>query len=681
MACNLEKIIYICNINKKLLKMTIDDRQMLPIGTLLKQGEYRVVRYIASGGFGNTYEVEHVRLGKRLALKEFFMRGINMREGTRVSVSLEDNRSTFSQMREKFYKEAQRLARLEELHIVDVTDFFEENATAYYVMKLIDGESLAAKMKRTEHPFGEDEVRNVLPQVLSALRTVHAQTIYHLDIKPGNIVQNGQGFCWLIDFGASKQLSAQESQTLSTSTGLCYTPGYAPSEQISGSIKRIGPWTDFYALGATVYNLLTNQAPPEVDDVKYDGEAAFHFPPYISGDMRQLVLWLMQADYRQRPQSVKDIEQQIAEMQAPAPGPVIQEALQNPTIPKVSTPEPVVPEVHTPEQVVPEVLTPDPVISDDDSSEDTVPDYKTYLAEIGELDEDDADNSLSNKIKKLWVWGVAAGVIAIGFFFLLKLLETKPTDPIMMPTNTIGEPVSEQRPHILSGYQDEKGKYGFVDETGNVAIPCRWKDIRFFNEGLAAVMDDNEKWGFIDETGEVVIPCQWKETWMFREDLAVVKDDKGKYGYIDKSGQVVLPCQWNDAYPFCDGLAAVENNNIRFGYINKSGDLVIRYKWFIAGNFNEGLAYVADDFFDYGYIDTTGKLVIQCNWKDAWNFSEGLAAVKNKKGKWGFIDKSGELVIPCQWKEVGSFINGIAHVKDADDKDHIIDKTGITIDN
>lgn len=124
-------------------------RQMLPIGTLLKQGEYRVVRYIASGGFGNTYEVEHVRLGKHLALKEFFMRGINQREGTRVSVSVEDNRQTFSQMREKFYKEAQRLARLEEQHIVEVTDFFEDNETAYYVMKLIDGESLAARMKRT----------------------------------------------------------------------------------------------------------------------------------------------------------------------------------------------------------------------------------------------------------------------------------------------------------------------------------------------------------------------------------------------------------------------------------------------------------------------------------------------------------------------------------------------------
>ena len=193
--------------------MNIDNRQMLPIGTILKGGEYCVKRYIASGGFGNTYEVEHVRLGKHLALKEFFMRGINLREGTRVSVSQEDNRATFDQMREKFYKEAQRLALLEEPHIVEVNDFFEENQTAYYTMKLVDGQSLSATMKQAGHPFTEQQVLKILPQILEALKYVHSNDLYHLDLKPDNIMQNVQGHCWLIDFGASKQLSASESQT------------------------------------------------------------------------------------------------------------------------------------------------------------------------------------------------------------------------------------------------------------------------------------------------------------------------------------------------------------------------------------------------------------------------------------------------------------------------------------
>lgn len=288
--------------------MNIDNRQMLPIGTQLKGGEYCVIRYIASGGFGNTYEIEHVRLGKHLALKEFFMRGINLREGTRVSVSQEDNRETFDQMREKFYKEAQRLALLEETHIVEVNDFFEENETAYYTMRLVDGQSLSAVMKQSGHPFTEQQVMQILPQVLEALKYVHSNDLYHLDLKPGNIMQNVQGHCWLIDFGASKQLSATESQTLSTSTGLCYTPGYAPSEQINGNTKRIGAWTDIYALGATLYNMLTGHTPPSPDDIMNDEEKAFAFPSAVSGNMRKLVIWMMQPRPADRPQNIGQIE-------------------------------------------------------------------------------------------------------------------------------------------------------------------------------------------------------------------------------------------------------------------------------------------------------------------------------------------------------------------------------------
>ena len=282
--------------------------QMLPIGTLLQDGKYRVMRYMASGGFGNTYEVEHVRLGKRLALKEFFMRGVNLREGLAVTVSQSENGPTFNLMREKFYHEAQRLATMDEIHIVEVSDFFEENATAYYVMKLVDGCSLSAMMTQQGRPFSEDEVRLILPQVLSALKYVQARGLYHLDLKPGNIMMNGEGHCWLIDFGASKQLSAQENMTLSTSTGLCYTPGYAPAEQMNGNTKRIGAWTDFYALGATLYNLLTNQNPPSSDDITDDGASAFDFSATVSEEMRLLIIHLMKQSTKERPQSVEEIE-------------------------------------------------------------------------------------------------------------------------------------------------------------------------------------------------------------------------------------------------------------------------------------------------------------------------------------------------------------------------------------
>ncbi len=282
---------------------------ILQIGAVV--GRYRVARHISSGGFGITYEVEHINLKTRCCMKEFFMRGINQRVGDSVTVSVEENRASFVQMRAKFLHEAQRMAQLKNPYVVRVTDCFEQNDTAYYVMDLINGRSLSDVMKAKGRAFTEAEVRQMLPQMLDALRAIHASGIYHLDLKPANIMQDKDGHLCLIDFGASKQMSLEETRTLSTSTALCYTPGFAPDELIQGASKYIGPWTDFYGLGATLYNLLTRETPPETADVKYSGESAFRFPPSVSPQMQQFVRWLMQPDYPQRPKSVEEIEKRL----------------------------------------------------------------------------------------------------------------------------------------------------------------------------------------------------------------------------------------------------------------------------------------------------------------------------------------------------------------------------------
>lgn len=281
--------------------------QHLQPNTTLQGGKYRIERVLGQGGFGNTYVGYNTEFEETVAIKEFFMKGVTERDETTsvVSVSNADNVQQFEEQREKFKKEARRLRKLKNEHIVKVHDLFEENGTAYYVMDYIDGESLAEKLKRTGAQLTETEVNDILPQILSALKEVHQNEIWHLDLKPGNIMVDKQGYAYLIDFGASKQIRANGSMT--TSTALCYTPGYAPNEQVGQMYDRFGPWTDIYALGATVYNLLTNKKPPMAIDIEEDEEDAFDFPSTVSSKMQKLVMRMMQPKRKARPQNVEEI--------------------------------------------------------------------------------------------------------------------------------------------------------------------------------------------------------------------------------------------------------------------------------------------------------------------------------------------------------------------------------------
>lgn len=287
------------------------EQQMLPEQSFLQGGKYRVDRRIASGGFGNTYEVFNVEFEERMALKEFFMKGISQRDAdnTTVSVSNTLNKGQFEAQKDKFKKEARRLRRMHNPHIVQVHDLFEENGTAYYAMDFVDGESLSTRLKRTNVPLSEKETMDVLNQVLDALEEVHALGIWHLDLKPGNIMVDTQGKAKLIDFGASKQMSATEGYT-TTTTAMPYTPGYAPAEQIDQKMELIGPWTDLYALGATLYNLLTKKTPPTVSEMQEDD--AFVYPKTVSAKMQYLIKWMMTPKRQKRPQSVAEVRDFLA---------------------------------------------------------------------------------------------------------------------------------------------------------------------------------------------------------------------------------------------------------------------------------------------------------------------------------------------------------------------------------
>lgn len=287
----------------------MDTSTMLAQGTLLRGGTYRIERQLASGGFGNTYLVRNVAFDELYAMKEFFMRGVNMRNGNNVTVSVPDNHASYESQKEKFKKEAIRLRNLRNEHIVKVHDLFEENSTVYYVMDFIDGESLAEQIKHSGKAITEEQTWHILPQVLDALKKVHSQNIWHLDIKPGNIMLNKKGDAFLIDFGASKQLNSSGSQT---SSALCYTPGYAPVEQVEQDMDKFGPWTDFYALGATLYYMQSLKQPPSSTALT-EGDA-FDFPATMSRQMKDTIIWMMKPSRKERPQSVDEILKLIAPM-------------------------------------------------------------------------------------------------------------------------------------------------------------------------------------------------------------------------------------------------------------------------------------------------------------------------------------------------------------------------------
>ena len=326
----------------------METNSFLKVGAMLNHDKYRIERYLASGGFGNTYEGVNVSLDKKCAIKEFFLKGVVLRDEhtSEVFITHPDNKKAFNSQKEKFTKEARRLSRLDNSHIVRVFDFFEENGTAYYVMDYIEGESLRELQKRTGKALTEQEALSVLTQMLDALKSIHEAGLLHMDIKPANIMIDNKGKCTLIDFGASKQPSVSDGAT--TSSTMAYTPGYAPTEQIGGSSDRWGPWTDFYALGATLYNLLTKENPGELD-IEEDGVDTFKFTPDISTPTRSLIQWMMSPKRKDRPQNVGEIRVYLKEKEINAEEPLIAEGGEN-TIPvKVDDPTKYVEEVEATE--------------------------------------------------------------------------------------------------------------------------------------------------------------------------------------------------------------------------------------------------------------------------------------------------------------------------------------------
>ena len=227
----------------------------------LQDGKYRILKVLGQGGFGITYLAIQVRLDRKVAIKEFFMKDFCERNETTSQVTLgtAGSRETVNSCREKFWKEAKHIAHLNHPNIIHIIEVFDENSTSYYVMEYIEGGSLENKLGTTGLSMS-DATRYIL-QVAETLKYIHKKNIAHLDIKPSNIMLNGNDEIVLIDFGVSKQYDFSTGGQTSVSPASC-SFGYAPLEQYDpDGVKEFSPKPDIYSLGATYFKLLTGIIP------------------------------------------------------------------------------------------------------------------------------------------------------------------------------------------------------------------------------------------------------------------------------------------------------------------------------------------------------------------------------------------------------------------------------------
>src|SRR3954470_1447063 len=280
--------------------MASQANQTLPAGTRVEN--YRIVSTLASGGFSTVY-LAHDEKDAPVVIKEYLPSTLAVRTDSAAAPKVAAaDLAKFRYGVKCFFEEGRALAKLTHPNVVRVLNFFRANETVYIVMRYEKGRSLQLQIQHRVGMPDEVWVRSTFAELLNGLREVHRNKLLHLDIKPANVFLRTDGSPLLIDFGAARQTLSAEAEQLAPT----YTPGFAAPEQYARK-GELGPWTDIYSVGATVYSCLAGAAPQaahlrlEKDELVPARRA---WDDHYSSVLLDIIDWCLRLEHLERPQSV-----------------------------------------------------------------------------------------------------------------------------------------------------------------------------------------------------------------------------------------------------------------------------------------------------------------------------------------------------------------------------------------
>ncbi|AMS31344.1 serine/threonine protein kinase [Betaproteobacteria bacterium UKL13-2] len=287
--------------------MATQSNQPLPQGYQLH--DYTIDKVLSSGGFSIVY-LAHDEAGSPYAIKEYLPAALAVRaKGADVSINSVENLAVFRHGLKCFFEEGRSLAMISHANIIRVENFFRANETVYMVMQYMRGRTLQFHIQRHRHEFSEAFIRRTFTHLLNGLREVHANKLLHLDIKPANIYITMEGKPVLLDFGAARQALTKDAPKLRP----MYTAGYAATEQYTNQ-DQMGPWTDIYAVGATMYTCIGGIHPQPANE-RLQNDEMVPLRSLASGtfseDLYDVIEWCLQLDPLSRPQSAFELQKAL----------------------------------------------------------------------------------------------------------------------------------------------------------------------------------------------------------------------------------------------------------------------------------------------------------------------------------------------------------------------------------